>query len=146
MTTGSAKLWLSVLPLACALLLTAGCGGNGEQDEPDRDPSAEARERPGDAAGDEATDEEAPEELGGAAGRALQACRQLVERAPGVPEQTKRELIADCEAAAAGDEEAMRKATRAACDVVAAATAPPLLRGQVADACKRAIPGGGAGI
>jgi hypothetical protein len=142
----STKLWLTVLPFACALFVVAGCGGDGEPDTDDADPIAEAPERPGDGPEDEAADEAAPEELGGAADRALEACRQLMERVPGIPEQTKREVIADCEAAASGDEEAIRTATRAACDVVAAATAPPLLRGQVADACKRAIPGGGAGI
>jgi hypothetical protein len=142
MRNGSTKLWFAVLPFACALFLAAGCGGDDESDEQDAEPIAEAPERPGNAPEDEAVDEAAPEELGGAARRALEACTQLIERTPGIPEQTKREVIADCEAAAAGDEEAIRTATRAACDVVAAATAPPLLRGPVADACKRAIPGG----
>lgn len=135
---------LCALPLVCATLLALGCGGGGEEsDDANADPVAEAAERPGEPAGDDdASDGDAADGLSGAGRRALEACRQVVERAPGVDEETKRELIADCEAAAAGDEEAIRKATRAACDVVAAATAPAILRGQVAAACKRAIPGG----
>lgn len=143
MRANRTRLWLCALPLACALLLGLGCGDDdGEEDEANADPVAEAPERPGDRPDGDTADGEEPEELGGAARRALEACKQVVERAPGVDEETRRELIADCEAAAAGDEEAIRKATRAACDVIAAATAPAILRGQVAAACKRAIPGG----
>jgi hypothetical protein len=131
-------LCLCLIPVALALLpVAAGCGN--EEANPNDDPAVESPERPDEAP--DADPAEGNEELGGAARRALEACRQVVERTPGIPEETKREVIADCEAAARGDEEARRKAARAACDVVAAATAPPLLRGQVADVCKRAISG-----
>lgn len=142
MRADATRPWLCALPLVCAALLALGCGGGEEPDDANADPAGEAAERFGDPAGDDdASDEDVPEGLSGAARRVLEACRQVVERAPGVDDETKRELIADCEAAAAGDEEAIRTATRAACDVVAAATAPAILRGQVAAACKRAIPG-----
>jgi hypothetical protein len=134
MSPAAPRPWSWALSLALVVLIAAGCGGGDEPADANADPSAEAAEG--------AERDDAEEEPGAVARRALEACREIVERAPGVPADTKRDLIAECEAAAEDDEEAIRTAARAACDAIAAATVPSLARGPVADACKRTIPEG----
>lgn len=124
-------------PLALLILFGAGCGGEDGSPPPADDAAVEGRERPG-AGGDD--DGEAAGESGEASQRVLEACREVVRRAPALSEKTKGELIAECEQAASDDEEAARRAAGAACDAIAAATVPGPLRGPVADACRKAIP------
>lgn len=125
-------------------MLLTGCGaGDGDPEGADAEPAAEPAERGGqERDGGEAQrgDGEEPEELTGTARRILDACEQIVRRAPGLSDERRRELIADCEAAARGDERALRKAATAACDAIAAATVPAPVRGPAADACKNALP------
>jgi hypothetical protein len=146
------KLWIPVLPLAAVLVLAMGCGGfgDGERDDTDVPATVEEAERdedeePREEEGEDAREDERPEERSAAVQRILDACREIARRAPGISEERKDELIAECEEAAASDEEALRRATRAACDVLAAAAVPWPVRGPVAEACKQAIPGASPG-
>lgn len=133
MARGRATHLLIAAAVALALALAAGCGG----DEPapsDEPPSAEAPDPQAEAPAE-------GEEPSGAARRLLDACRAIAEGAPGVPEDVRRDVIEECEQAAAEDEETLRRAAGAACEVIAGATVPGPLRGPAADACRRALPG-----
>jgi len=139
MTATRAWTWLLAACGACAIGLLAGCGDDPFSGGSDPgDPEAEGSE-PGGADPGAEDDPDAGEDA--MARRILDACRRIVDGAPGVPGDVKDDLIAECEAAAEDDEEALRRAAGAACEVIAAATAPGPLRGPVASACRRAIPG-----
>lgn len=140
MPSQALKLWVLALPLAAVLVLATGCGGfgDGERDDTDVPATVEEAERDED---EDAREDERPEERSAAVQRVLDACREIARRAPGISEERKEEVIAECEEAAASDEEALGRAARAACDVFAAAAVPWPVRGPVAEACKQAIPG-----
>lgn len=118
---------------ALVLALVGGCGD--DDPAPEREPPLEAPQPEDDAEEDDAG------ELSDPAQRLLEACRRIAEETPGVPDEVRRDVIEECERAAEDDEEALRRAAGAACDVVAAATVPWPLRGPAAHACRRAIPG-----
>ncbi|HSI80045.1 MAG TPA: hypothetical protein VK919_05275 [Solirubrobacterales bacterium] len=127
----------AILVVALAVVaLAVGCDLGGGEPDPtaaeEREPagSDDAAERPDE--GDQPADD--------VARRIRDACRDLVDRAPGMPEGVRRDVIAECDEAAADDAEAARTAAGAACEAFAAATAPWPLRGAVADACRRALP------
>jgi hypothetical protein len=129
---------LLAVSLACLLVVGVGCGGEDDSEPTPDDPAAEAPERP---EADDPQDGETPDAADQGSQRVLEACRDIVERTPGISEEMRRDLIARCEEAASDDEEAARRAASAACDAIAAATVPGPLRGPAADACRRAIPG-----
>lgn len=130
---------LPALLLACGALAVAGCGIG--DDEPDP-PATEEPETPGEGDGirGEPADDDADEPADDVARRIRDACREIAERAPAMPEGVRRDVIAECEEAASDDAEAARTAADAACEAFAAAVAPGPLRGAVADACRRALP------
>lgn len=129
------------LPMVAVLALATGCGGLADDDPDNAETPATVEEAERDEDEDQGDPDDPPGERSETVQRVLDACRDIARRAPGISEERRDEVIAECEEAAASDEEALRRATRAACDVFAAAAVPWPVRGPVAEACKRAIPG-----
>jgi hypothetical protein len=110
------RLNLLVVALLASGMLAAGCGG-------------------GDDNGDGGSNSGVP------AGDVKQAeanCKRQVDQAQGLSGDVKSDLKTSCEAAAKGDEDAVRKATRDVCVKIVEQNVPAgPARDQAVDACKQ---------
>jgi len=127
---------LLALGLIGLALIASGCEVGGSEPDPTDAEERERSDRPDEREGEPGDGAEGDE----VARRIRDACRDVVERAPGISDELTRDLIAECDEAAADDAEAARRAAGAVCDAIAAATVPWPLRETAADACRRALP------
>ena len=134
-----------LLVLLAIGLVTAGCGDDDEESGADTGPPAgqtqeQTREQEPPARDRDGTDtRDAPTGTDEAVEAAIENCKTGVDAQPQLSDDVKSDLEEICEQAAAGDEDAVRRATRDVCVKIVEESVPAgPAREQGIDACEQA--------